>query len=298
MARLQKLMPTPLSNDILIEGLSDAYKEICSAYEWPWQQNAEWNIGVPDNYATGTVNVTPGSNLVTGNGTAWDTTWKYRRILVGPDAMDYRIREFADPVTATLEQPATITTPLTSASYTIFQDTYPMPGDYEPGQDTLMMQPGNRIRVPHLPRLTLEQQYIVQKQFFSNIPQGFCDWGVDLTTLGQPTYLIRIIPPPSGATQLRMSYRRRMPDTDDPDRATGIPTTFDDVVEMTAAAKIGMKYGIAGAQAWDMMATKQKKRLMRRTANTQMANTPKSHGSGWTDSSFSEGGLSIGPWPK
>ena len=224
----------------IVEALAVANKEVHSKWDWPWTYG-ETLVSVPANYSTGTIAFTSGSGTFTGTGTVWDTTWLNRRVMTGSNSASYRVASITSPTTLTVNTLDTPNITQSGAGYVMYQDTYSMPADFEPGQDLILIQPQNRIRVPHIPRSSLEQQGIVLVQFFTTIPVGYADYGYNATTR---RHEIKIIPPPGGVQQLRLVYRRMPIDLTTPTQYTEIPESFDDVLEWMATSDLAGTYGL------------------------------------------------------
>lgn len=275
----------------IVEALSVANKEVHRKWDWPWVY-AETLIDVPANYSVGSVTFVANTAAIVGNGTNWDTTWTDKRLLTGSNSMSYRVLSFTSATTAILRDVPNISQ--VAAGYIIYQDTYVLPQDFEPGQDMLMANIQLRDSIPHIPRISLEEQGIVLAQFFSNVPTGFADYGYDDV---RQRHLLKIVPPPGQVNQYRLTYRRAPIDLTLPTQSSEVPESFDDVLEWMAVASLGVTYGLPVAQGADAKATRALKDLRRRIGTTSIDNTAANHGSGWggPNGSMSQGGLSVFP---
>ena len=212
----------------IVEAINNANQEIHEKFEWPWTR-AETYIEVQGTYTTGTISVADGSTAVTGAGTAWNTGWLYKRILIGNT--DYPIAAVTGANTLTLVQPINQGQSYVNVNYAIFQDTYPLPADCEFGTILVVVNPIFRVRLYYIPTYTLERQNIWIPGFFTNYQFGFCDAGQDDATHAN---LIRMTPPPSAVGEYRMIYRRRPPDLSTLAQQTMLPRSFDSVLEKYA----------------------------------------------------------------
>ena len=274
----------------IVEALASANRDLHAKWDWPWTY-AETTIDIPANYSTGTVTFNANTALVTGSGTTWDTTWTNRRIQMGPASIAYRVNAFTSPTTLNLlESP---NTSQAGAGYTIFQDTYQLPADFEPGQDMNLANLQLRDRISHIPRQSMDEQSIVLTQFFTNVQMAYADAGYDPVTR---RYLMKIIPPPGGVQQLRFRYRRMPADLTLPGQYTEIPESFDDVLEWMALVELAAIAGKPDMSKFaDAKATRKLKDLRRRIAMTPIENSAANHAGGVADGSMTQWGLTVNP---
>lgn len=274
----------------IADALNVANRKVHSLYEWPWTYK-EYNVPVQASYSTGTITLTPGLATVTGAGTTWVGTWTNKRLLVGN--VDWPILSVGGAGTLTLEQTYNGGAVLTGNSYTIYQDTYPMPTDFEPGQDMILMQPDIRLQIRCIPRYSLEQQTNIMKNFFTNLTLAYADAGRQAN--GQ--YLIKLVPPPSSYNNYRLVYKARPADLNLTTDFSGIPESFQDVLELMAEAEVKRVKRIEG---WDVAAAIAAKGLVamkRQTIAHPVNNSATQHGGSVPgDSSISWRGMTIGPW--
>lgn len=275
----------------IVEALASANRDLHAKWDWPWTY-AETTIDIPPNYNVGSVTFNANTALVTGAGTTWDTTWTNRRIQTGPASIAYRVASFTSPTTLILAE--TPNTSQAGAGYIIFQDTFQLPADFEPGQDMNLANLQLRNRISHIPRHSLDEQSIVLVQFFTNVSVAYADAGFDPVT---KRYLMKIIPPPGGVQQFRFRYRRMPIDLTTPDQYTEIPQSFDDVLEwmaLTELAGVGKMPDLS--RLADAKATRKLKDLRRRIAMTPIENSAANHSGGPArDGSMSQWGLTVNP---
>lgn len=212
----------------IFDAIQDANKEIHNKYEWPWTR-AEFLIPVQPPYQTGTVSITNGSTSLTGTSTVWDTSWKYKRLLLG--GINYQIATINSPTSATLVQPINVASNYVNAPYKIFQDTYALPSDCEFGTILIVVNPRLAYRLVKLPVYAFEMRYNWPPALFTNVLEAITDAGVDDTTHAA---LIRFGPQPNSYDEYRMIYRRRPPTLTALTSTTLFPESFDRVVELLA----------------------------------------------------------------
>jgi len=216
----------------IIQAVQDASIEVQSKYDWPWTR-AQANVQIHPSYNTGTITITDQTNAVTGIGTAWDTTWLYRTMLIGQYA--YPIASVNSPTSITLAQTINHGSNLVAAPYTIFQDMYPLPDDCEFGSIILIVNPLYRYRMRYIPVYTLERQQVWLPGFLTNFQTGFSDGGYDDATKKN---MIRFTPPPSATAEYFIVYRRRVPDLALLTDQSLIPQSFDRLLELMAEYQV------------------------------------------------------------
>lgn len=271
------------------QALDTANKEVQSTWEWPWLY-AEYDVPVPAPYNTGTISIVTGSSTVTGSGTSWVTSWNGRRLRVGANNADYRVSSIGSGTTLTLDQPVNLAANVVNAGYTLYQDSFRMPADFDPGHDLFLGNMMLRYRLKHVPRLHAENQMLVLKQLNTNSQMFYTDDGWDEAA---DRYKIRIIPPPGQVNELRMVYRKRCPDLDTFTQVTAIPESFDEILELMAQWKLKEQYRIPDANLDQKRAIAKLKAIKRQTSATIVEN--QSIVAGDMNSSISQWGLMISP---
>jgi len=275
----------------IMQALNTSHLEIHGAYDWPWAYK-ETNISVYPSYTTGTLSVNIGSTAVTGAGTVWDATWENRRLRLDNN-QDWPVASINNPTSITLAQPYYGTANLVGASYVLYQDVYTMPSDFEPGKDLVLLQPDVRIRVRHIPRLTLETQSVVLKSLFTNIAMGYADQGRD----EDGRHLIRLIPPPTNTNVLRLVYKARPADFAALTDISWLPETYQDILELMAEAEVRRNHGSEGWEVPAAIAARKKLEMKRQVISAPVDTKGEAFsGSALGDSSISWRGLSILPW--
>ncbi len=273
------------------KALDTSYKDVEAGYDWPWTYT-ETNILIDQTDTTGTISITNHTNVVTGIGTAWDTSWTGRRIRVGNSNVDYIVTAVVNPTSILLAQPVNLGASLVSQPYFLYQDTFYMPSDFAPGQDIFIGQPEMRVRVKHIPRVTLEQQGLVLKQLQTNLTSYYADGPYDEVN---GLYSIRFMPTISGPGQYRLTYRKIPADLVTLAATTHIPPGYDEVLELLAEARVKTTYNIPGAEGAQAKAAS-KLRLLRKQIATANVDSQSILSGTIGDSAFSQGGLSVFPW--
>ena len=108
--------------------VDNAFRRIAERRRWSWLVKFGQFIA-PDAYATGTANVTQGSQTVTGNGTVWTADMVGRQFRVGNSTPIYTISGFTDATTITIDFPYGGVTG-SSVGYRIYQCWYTVPTDF------------------------------------------------------------------------------------------------------------------------------------------------------------------------
>lgn len=232
-ASVQRELAGRASPGIIFKKLSDANDEIRATFPWPWAYK-EANIGINAMYSTGTLSINDNTNTFTGVGTAWDTTWKYKKLSIGSN-VDYLVSSFSGVAAGTLVDPIHTGQNWTNITYTIYQDMYPLPDDCDPGDVVVIVNPKIRYRLLHPPRYTLEvQQKLPNGIYMNNYQSAWTEAGYDETTL---KHLIMVGPAPSATTELRIVYRQRTPALADLSTVSEIPEGYDKAIEVLTKSK-------------------------------------------------------------
>lgn len=286
--------------------LEKAHRDIQQSYAWPWNY-AETNILVPASYTTGTITVLNGSATVTGSGTAWTSlplstapypatvpptvVWEGWRMRFGQSNLDYIVQSVDSDTTITLAQPVNMASDLTDVTYTLYKDTYEMPIDFMPGKDIGIMNNVLRLRIEHLPRIKFEERMVVLKALFTNLTMFYTDHEFNYTT---KRYQIRFAPPISQVGEYRLIYHKSPAPLADWNQYSTLPGGFDEAIELTASARLKMRYRVQGAAEEQALATGKLRLLKKQTDVAIITNFPTAIGLG--DSSMNQGGMMINPW--
>ena len=224
----------------ILDALDEKQKEIHGHYEWPWTVG-EYLIPIQGTYNTGTISVTDGSTIVTGTGTAWDPAWRYKRIYLGAQNVDFLVDTVDSPTQITLKNPVNFGENLTDQTYMIFQDIYALPDDCE--TILLIVNPLFRYRLDYVPTYTLQWQNVFSRVFFSQFQTGFCDGAYDDDTSART---IQFAPPPGGVAEYKLIYRRRPPTLDGLGDKTILPETYYRGLELLAEYQVRFENQLPG----------------------------------------------------
>lgn len=112
----------PANKARALRRLNAVKSDIVSRYGAKWQNNyREGWLALGALYNTGTITVTQNSNTITGSGTAWTTTMKGYKIIIGSET--YKIASVISNISLVITQPYQQVNN-SSLSYTIWQDEY------------------------------------------------------------------------------------------------------------------------------------------------------------------------------
>lgn len=240
----------------IMQALNTAHLEIHGAYDWPWAYK-EVNINVNPPYSTGTVSVALNSTAVTGVGTTWDVSWTNKRIRLA-NGQDWLVASIGGVGTLTLAQPYHGETALSGETYTIYQDVYQMPADFEPGKDLTVVSSGGRDRMRHVPRMSME----------TDGTSGYADYGRDSTG----RHLIRISPEPSGVDVLRLVYKARPADFSALTSTSWLPQSYQDILELMAESEVKRTHGVSGWEVPSAIAARKKLEMKRQVVSGPVDN--------------------------
>jgi hypothetical protein len=239
----------------IMQALNTAHLEIHGAYDWPWAYK-ETNINVNPSYSTGTISATVGSATVTGAGTTWSTGWTNRRLKLG--ASDWPVLSFGGVGTLLLVQPFHGEANLSGEAYTIYQDVFQMPADFEPGKDLTLVGTSGRDRIRHIPRMSLETEGTY----------GYADYGRDSTG----RHLIRISPSPTDTSVMRLVYKARPTDFTSLLQIPWLPQTYQDILELMAEAEVKRTNGVPGWEVPAAIAARKKLEMKRQVISGPVDN--------------------------
>ena len=288
-ASVQRAVPmAPLLE--ITKALDTSNKEVQTSWEWPWLYK-EYNVPILAPYTTGTVSVNNGSATVTGTGTAWNVSWTGMRLRAGYGMADWRVASFGSGSSLTLDQNVNVAANLSNVNYVLYQDSYRMPADFDPGHDIFLGNMQLRYRLKHIPRMHAEGQMLTLKVLYTNSQFFYTDDGWDGTG-----YRIRILPPPGIVQELRLVYRKRPGDLDTLTETTEIPEPFDEILELMAQWKLKEQYGIPTASLDQNRALAKLKGLKRQITASTVENQSVLAG-GLNNSSISQWGMMISQYP-
>lgn len=280
--------------------LDKANKDIQMGSTWPWNYT-ETNILIPPPLSTGTISITNQTAIVTGSGTAFNTLYGSLsspssmpgcRLRFGSNNMDYIVQSIDSATQITLAQPVNLGADLVGGAYTLYQDTWQMPSDFMPGKDLMIGNTNLRMRIKHIPRYQFEEQMLVLRPLFTNVTMYYTDHEFNETT---KQYQIRFGPPISTVGEYRLIYHKNPVDLAALSQVTSIPEGYDECIELMAESRLKIAYGQKDAQAAAVLAAGKLRLLKKQIKSAIVDNQPKDN-LGISDSSFSQGGLMIGPW--
>jgi len=109
--------------------LNQQVRSLARKRRWHWLQS-EYGFDTVENYTTGTVSLTAGSDVVTGAGTVWTSAMAGRKLFVDGYAAVTEIESVTGADTLVLES-AWPYEDVAGKAYGIFQDEYALPSDFE-----------------------------------------------------------------------------------------------------------------------------------------------------------------------
>lgn len=296
----RRLWPVRVPLGEILQALQTAAKDLDAKYEWPWSYG-EANISIRPPYSTGTVTVNPNSTLVAGTGTDFSTPgivagivgerhsgWRLR---INGRTSDWLIAYSAgvtdiDPVLVNLvlEQEPNVDASLIDQSYMVFKDEYAMPSDFQPGSQLLLCHQESRLPITYRPVSTVAEMAASFRGSSASAPVAYSDCGRNRIRF-TPTLLTRM--------ELKLIYKRVVPDFAATSDTTYLPEGYDELVELVAEAKLRMENGMPDANATGRAATKFG--ALKRQISTSQMLVDGTSGSGMADSSISDRGLFILP---
>ena len=229
------------------QALNDAYREITQYADWNYLLD-RYDIPLVASYSAGTVTATQGSTAITGAGTTWVNTWYNRKIMLSGDSEEKEIINFTGAGSAVLRYPYNSTlTPTTNLSYTIYQDSYPVP--ISPGRDLMIVNPQFQwSRLKKYDKWTFMDRTAFNRFSTDIRPTIYTDDGTDTVaaspTFGQPK--LQFWPRPTAAQDLVLAFfRAATPLAADGDR-TILPPEFEEILIKIARFRIKKSHGIPG----------------------------------------------------
>ena len=228
--------------DQIYEAFMRGHQQVYQNYLWPWTQ-ASANIQVKPIYQDGTISITDQTAAVVGSGTAWSPSWLYKKLSVGAN-VDYPVLSIGGLTNLTLAQTVNLGYNISGGTYTIYQDTYPLPADCEPGGIVCIVNPGLRYRLLNTSMYRIESSTIQRGVYFNNLQYQWCESGYDDIA---KVFLIRLDPAPSTTTEYRMMYNRHTSDPSLLTDSTELPSSWDIILEHLTEAEVRR---VSGDQGW------------------------------------------------
>lgn len=229
------------------QAINDDYRFITTFYDWNFLLD-RYDIPIVGSYNTGTVSVTVGSTSVVGVGTAWNTAWTNKKILLSGDSEEKEVASFGSATTLTLRYPYNSTaTVLSGAAYMIYQDSYPLP--ISPGRDLMIVNPvfqwaplrkWDRVRF---------DAFTAFYRFQAGLrPILYTDDGIDISTsgstIGQPK--VQFWPLTTTAQDLVLRFFKQFTPLAGATDTTILPPEFEEVLIRLSKARLKQRYGIPG----------------------------------------------------
>lgn len=230
------------------QALNDDYHFITTFFNWNFLLD-RYDIPLVASYTTGTVSVAVGSTSVTGVGTAWNTAWTNKKILLTGDNEEKEVASFGSPTTLTLRYPYNSSaTSLTNAGYMIYQDSFPLP--ISPGRDLSIVNPLFQWQaIKKWDRVRFDWGTSSWGRFLAGVrPTIYTDDGVDLTngltTSGQPK--VQFWPLTLTAQDLVLRFFKQPTALSLGADTTILPPEFEEVLIKLSKARLKQRYGIPG----------------------------------------------------
>lgn len=236
--------------------LNDALLEICQFHDWNFLID-RYDVGLVPSYATGTVSLTYGSTALTGTGTAFDTGWFNKKILlggtqniaqasgVGGAGSDKEIAFFSSATSGTLRYQWNYPS-VTNVAFFIYQDEYPVP--MQNGRDIAVINPIAKWRLKKPDRYTLEDRTVWGKFTNGVQPTHYSDAGADVQPTS-PTYnqaKLKFWPIPNVEQDLFLYYYKTpTPLINDTD-TTVLPNEFEEVLIRLTLYRVKKRIGSPG----------------------------------------------------
>jgi hypothetical protein len=231
------------------QAINDSYREVTQFADWQCLLD-RYDIPMVTAYTTGTVTVTPGSTTVTGSGTTWVTTWYNRKIMLTGDPSEKEIAVVNSPTQLTLRYPynGSLTT-YTGLSYTIYQDTYPVP--CAPGRDCIILNPTQQwARLLKFDRYTYDNRTAYNRFQTAIGPSIYTDAGTDPFPTS-PTFQqarFEFWPKPTAAQDLVLKYFSNITPLSAGTDKTVMPQEFDEILIRLGTYRLKKRFAIPG---WD-----------------------------------------------
>ena len=229
------------------QAINDSYREITQFADWQFLL-ARYDIPLVAAYTTGTVTVAPGSTTVTGSGTTWSASWFNKKIMLTGDPQEKEVALVNSPTQLTLSYPynGTLTT-YTGLSYTIYQDTYPVP--CAPGRDALVLNPTQQwARLLKFDRYTYDNRTAFNRFQTAIGPSIYTEAGTDPYPTS-PTFQqmrFEFWPKPTAAQDLVLKYFQTIIPLAAPTDLTVLPPEFDEVLLRLGTYRLKRRFAIPG----------------------------------------------------
>ena len=227
------------------QAVNDAYREVFQYANWSFTLD-RYDIPLAASYSTGTINATNGSTAITGVGTTWSASWFNKKILIAGDPEEKEVASFGGATSLTLRFPLNSTASvLTGITYTIYQDSYPVPCGQ--GRDLDIINPQFMwLPVRKWDRYTFDSRTAVSRFQLAVRPLIYTDDGTD-TTAASPTFRqqkFQFWPPVLSAQDLVLKYFKSFTALSNDVDQTILPSEFDEVVLKLATLRLKRRFGL------------------------------------------------------
>lgn len=231
-----------LREDDLLSFFNDAYVTLVVTYDWIARYK-EAIINTVATYATGTVTMTQGSDVVVGVGTTF-TSAMTGRFIRANNADSYHKVTFVDPTHLTLAEAVWPYETATDVSFEVFALNYEMPIDCE----RLDMYPGYVLHLQERDTAWLNSVDPGRRHTAGAIPKVWVPKGVSPSTAPNPGALIvEFWPRLSTSVAIRTPYLMRARDL----AVSEVPIIRSDVIETRALIGCFSRlYAEFGAEQW------------------------------------------------
>ena len=207
---------------------------------WRWLYREGSIVTIPE-VTTGTVDVTEGSAVVSGTGTAWEPSMVGRTFHSGGYEELYEIKAVPSPTVLELTLPYNGTT-ATGKSYHIVEDFYRLPDDFDSEVQVLQFVPAGNLRVLS-PEIFNEHRFGPMNGSWINTAVLRTGDPQRATIIGKRDegYLyLRLDPFPKDRRQVRFIYYAEINNFERDDDAWPWPEKYESVLEDGALAQISL----------------------------------------------------------
>lgn len=226
-----------------LQGLRDAVNLIDSRANWEFLITRT-TLPTSASYSTGTVAVS--GTTVTGTGTTFDPTWKYRTFRFSSRVTSYDVASFGGVTAATLLATPSSGTAITADSYILYQARYALPADCEPGRDLMISGPaGWGDGSGRIPKTEASRfQRMDDPVFVGNgLPSYYTDDSFDEVN---NVATIRLYPFPVSSADLRLLYYKKMTVPDSDTATIPLPEAYERLAVLVAAWPLKKRYDLKG----------------------------------------------------